>query len=523
MQLPAQPISFQPKQALFDVLYEYSKASWLGYGGSRGGSKSAAARRIMYRRRLAYPGTDGQILRRVWDDVLKNHVLEMFRDFPELRQYYHAQEKRIALPNGSNIFFDAAEVQADVERKAFGPQFMDIMVDQAEQFTESELKKLKTTCRWPGTPEYACKFALFFNPGGVSAGFLQRIFHLHEYHEREMPDDFGFVQAYGWDNAVWALDALKQDGLTEEDYNQWPSSKRFQYYVTRTQYGKEMNALDANQRPGQLLGDFKKFAGQYFSNFNEDVHVWELGDIIFQSHWPRWISIDWGYKHHAPVGWFCQAGLVTEEEGQRKVKPLTILYRCMVKQPGLSERALAEEICAQNGEDHIQNIFAGHDIWKQESSGQTKEEAMSQVFRAHSLPSVKHAKIDRVNGWRCVHRMLDEGEFIITKNCKDVITALPMLVYDEKKDNEDILKTNTKEDDVADMVRYGLYSQYAPKSEPDAIKFQRNAAHLTDLTQRNIYMLKALAESEAKSRRNGMVNTRSIGRYARYAQRWAKA
>jgi hypothetical protein len=118
--------------------------------------------------------------------------------------------------------------------------------------------------------------------------------------------------------------------------------------------------------------------------------------------------------------------------------------------------------------------------------------------------------------------MLDEGEFIITRNCKDVITALPMLVYDEKKDNEDILKTKTKEDDVADMVRYGLYSQYAPQSEPDAIKFQRNAAHLTDLTQRNIYMLKNLAEAQAKSRRNGLVNTRSIGRYARYAQRWAK-
>jgi len=181
-------IKLQPKQALLDWLMENSKASWLGYGGSRGGSKSGGARRIMVRRRLQHPHTNGLILRRVWDDVEKNHVNKMWEEFPDLHQYYKVQSKVIELPEqlgGGKIFFDGAEHAVDVQRKAFGPEYFDVMTDQAEQFSEVELTQLKTVNRWPNTPDNTCKFVLGFNPGGIGAAFLQRIFYLKEYHERE--------------------------------------------------------------------------------------------------------------------------------------------------------------------------------------------------------------------------------------------------------------------------------------------------------------------------------------------------
>src|ERR1700733_4953967 len=195
-------VDLQPKQFTFANLVENSKATWLGYGGSRGGAKSGALRRIMVMRRLKYPGTSGLILRRVWDDVLKNHVNEMWKDgeFPELYKYYKAGEHVIEMPNGSRIYFDSSENSTDVQRKAFGPEFMDIFIDQAEQFTEDELVQIKTTCRWPGTPLYRCKMGLFFNPGGVGAGFLQRIFSTLDFHQNESKDNYAFLQAFGWDN-----------------------------------------------------------------------------------------------------------------------------------------------------------------------------------------------------------------------------------------------------------------------------------------------------------------------------------
>ena len=188
-------INLQPKQGVYDYMMENSPSSFLGYGGSRGGAKSGCARRVMVRRRLKYPGTSGQIIRRVWDDVLKNHVNKMWEEFPDLYEYYRAGEHVIALPNGSRLFFDAAETPTDVQRKAFGPEFMDIFVDQAEQFSENELTQLKTTCRWPNTPINRCKFGLFFNPGGVGAAYLQRIFSTLDYHGEEKREDYAFLQA----------------------------------------------------------------------------------------------------------------------------------------------------------------------------------------------------------------------------------------------------------------------------------------------------------------------------------------
>lgn len=516
--------TLQPKQGFFDYLMENSRASLLGYGGSRGGAKSGAARRIQVKRRLMYPRTNGLIMRRVWDDVEKNHVNPMWEDFPALYDMYKGGSHCIEFPNGSRLFFDSAENSTDVQRKAFGPEFMDIFVDQAEQFTEKELKQIKTTCRWPGMPDHKCKMGLFFNPGGIGAGYLQRIFYTKEYHEREVAHDHAFIQAYGWDNYVWAISALREDypDLTDDQriakFYSWNDTRRFNFFITRTQYGQELNRLDSNERPGQLLGDFKKFAGQYFSNWDEAVHVWDIENIVFEPWWTRWISIDWGFQHHTSVHWHCQAGTV-DEKG--KHKPLVVTYREMIARK-MSERALAEEIVANNDGDKIAHIYAGHDIWKKESNGSTKEKAMSSVFRAHGLPTIKQAVINRVEGWRFMHRSLDEGEWIITRNCKEAISAIPTRVYNEKEGKEDILKTNDLPDDVCDELRYGLYSQAKPDIIPDEVQFQENVKHLSDPTSRAIMLMRLNAERDRKIGESGAVNSRSLARYKRYAKRYGR-
>lgn len=524
-------ITLQPKQGVFDYMLEHSDASHLGYGGSRGGAKSGCVRRTMLRRRLKYPGTSGQIIRRVWDDVNKNHVIKMWEEFPDLYDFYKAGEHVIELPNKSRIYFDAAETPTDVQRKAFGPEFMDIYVDQAEQFSEEELKQLKTTCRWPNTPINRCKFGMFFNPGGIGAAYLQRIFSTMDYHEKEEKKDYKFLQAYGWDNIEWCRQALLEDGFVGDCYGKgckkcavcvfygWTDNKRFQYFVERSQYGQEMNKLPAHMRAGQLLGDFKKFAGQYFSNFDEAVHKWPLNDINFQDFWPRWISIDWGFQHHTVATWHAQVGTVAENG---VAKPLVITYRELIKQH-LSERALAEEICAANGRDKVINIWGGHDLWTMMSTGTTKEKAMSQVFRSHGLPAMKQAKIDRVDGWRHMYTALDEGEWIITDNCTQCLLAIPQGVYNEKevKKNEDMLKTKDLGDDVRDCLRYGLYSQANPEDIPETIKLQRQTAHL-DPTNRAIHMSKLQSDLDYKKRNQGIMNNRSLARYERYSKRFGR-
>jgi hypothetical protein len=432
----------------------------------------------------------------------------MWDDFPELKPYYRSGEHTLALPNGSKLFFDACENAGDVERKAFGPEFMDIAVDQAEQFEERELKQLKTTCRWPGMPEHKCKFLLGFNPGGRGAGFLQRVFSTKDFHEREIPEDFVFLQAYGWDNVEWCRFPLEDDGLSIEDFYSWDNDKRFQYFITRSQYGQELNRLDATMRPGQLLGDFTRFAGQYFSNWNRAEHVVDLTSIKLQPWWPRWISIDWGYQHHTAVYWHIQVG-TKEETG--KDRPLTVTYREYLVNH-LSERALGEEIVRRNDGERIQNVYGGHDLWEKDTTDKTKEAQISSVLTANGLPSVKKALVDRVNGWRLMHLMLDEGEWLISEDCPEAIRAMPTAIYDEKKDNEDVLKTKDVQDDIRDCLRYGIYSQFGTSEPPWEVKLNKAISHLTDPTNRAIHALKLASGREREVRNLGVANLRSTAR-----------
>ena len=85
-------IGLQPKQDLLYDLIENSKHTTFGYGGRRGGGKSGGMRRIFLLRRFKYPGTDGILLRRTRQELMDNHLIPMFREWPFIRDWWRAQE-----------------------------------------------------------------------------------------------------------------------------------------------------------------------------------------------------------------------------------------------------------------------------------------------------------------------------------------------------------------------------------------------------------------------------------------------
>jgi len=310
---------------------------------------------------------------------------------------------------------------------------------------------------------------------------------------------------------------LQADGLTEEDFYSWPDKERKEYFIARSQYGQELKRLDASMRPGHLLGEFTRFAGQFLSIWNESEHTVPLDEILSLPQWGRcrkWISLDWGFQHVTAAHWHAQLGIIDEEGVQRR---LVVTYKKYVR-GGLSERALAEEIVAVNDGDVVEAIFGGHDLWDEDNAGPTKEKAMSQVFRSHGLPSLRKAKIKRVDGWRLMYRMLDEGEWLVTRNCTEAIAAIPTAIYDAKKQNEDVLKTNDDADDVRDSLRYGLYSMFGPRELSDEEQDRQAIAHLSDPTNRAIHAQKRIADRGKALRERGMVNNRSSARNQRYGK-----
>lgn len=397
-------------------------ATWLGYGGAKGGGKSAAILFLQVLRRQQFPGTIGVILRRVWDDVYSNHVEGFKRLFPELAQLY--ANKEVRFPNGSKIRFMAAENFDDVQRKFNGPECMDLFVDQAEQFEEREILHLKTACRWPGMPENACKYGLFYNPGGVSMAFLKRVFHDRKYQGKERPDDYAFIQAYGWDNVEWVKSALSAEGHTVDEFYTWDSPKRFRWFVTKSQYGRNLDAMPQHIRLGYLLGRFDRFAGQYYGAvYDRDklsITPKQVLELI-KPWWRRWISLDWGFYHHCGVLWHAR-GLVTAKELERvtglvsKKSPIDLIltYKTALLQEQ-GETEIAEEIvknCDALERKTIRHIFMGPigPERKIKIGAQTVPQQIGKVMRKYGMPEPVIADDARIAGWRVMYNQLKETQ-----------------------------------------------------------------------------------------------------------------
>lgn len=547
-------LRLQPKQMeLGKLIYRTGPdaATWVGGGGARAGGKSGGLRRIMLDRRQNRPGTPGVILRRIYKDVNENHIQKYFAEFPELIQYWRATDQEFRLPNGSRLCFRYAENQQAVDQSFWGPEWYDIFVDQAEQFSEHELTIIKSSNRWPGAPESDCKTALFFNPGGVGTEFLRRVFHQKRFHNTERAKDYAFVHLYGWDNYVWfeglgltpkqfyAIQGMCKEGEERED----SMCCRFHLFINKTAEGRKLHALPPSLRAGHLLGSFDSFAGQYFAG------VWDESKLILtaqqearliQPWWPRWMGHDDGFVHHAAVGWGTGGKvapkLFNEVFGAAidESVEVWILYRDFAQQE-TEQGELIRQCVVQMDEQEkkqMKRYFLSVDAWEKDSKGHSTADTINQELRLAGLPWAEQAANGRIGGWRFLYAMMkktadvlagkmaptrldDDYEkeaggyslktplLFICSRCTDTIESIPMLIRDTKHPGraEDVWKQPTKADDVGDCVRYLLYSMHSARTEtPLSVKAQEFYESLGEkpMHTKGMAMLKWDAEHKRK-------------------------
>lgn len=498
-------IAFQPKQQRLWELAEKGTATWLGYGGARGGGKSGAGRRVLLRRRLLHPGTVGMIFRRTYPDLLDNHIEPMWREFPGLQDYYNKGEKVLTLPVGngktSQIVFRYAENAKAID-SFLGKEYQDIFVDQAEALTGEELVKLKTSCRWTGDGDTKCNFMLGYNPGGKGSAFLKRIFHERRYLPGENPTDYESIQAYGWDNWEWVKPWLRQQGVSHQQYyHVWDDAQRKECFLEHSDYVKSMWVLSKGLQAGWLYGDFDNFTGQYFHNFEEHRHVVDPAQMTWRPWFKRWVSIDWGYIHNAVAHWFTQAYIGEPGESE----PVIWCYRELVRNRTPSER-FAEEVCELSHDEEIDAIYIDQGAKSRSDSGDTPYDQMNREFRRNGLPQAGLANKDRVGGWTLLRSLLGETEtqpkFVISRACARLIATLPIMANDAVK-VEDCEKFDCGEDgeggdDAADCARYGLMSRLKPNQKPAEQEIAERLAPVQDMTERAMLHRRLVANKTRK-------------------------
>lgn len=495
-------IRFQPKQSKLWSLWDDGITTDIGYGGARGGAKSGGGRRCMILRRLRYPKSYGLILRRTYNELYKSHIVKMFEEYPALRDWWRESSKELVFPNGSRLFFGSADTEGAMSN-FYSSEFADIWPDEAQEFSQGELERLKGSNRCTGNQQIVSKMIFTFMPGFSESGlppkglaYLKRVFVDKELRGAESRRNWAFVQAFSWDNIEWARKELERDEISEEQFYSWSESERREYFLTRTEYGATLASItDENLRDAWLFGKWDVFQGQYFPQFS-DAHVISIEEARKEMKpWhKRWLSGDWGFDHPSVV----YKHIIDD---QQRVTTFGEMYGRQV-----GETELGKRITAACTDGKYVSFPFSWDAGKQskrspretpKSIVQMLNEALGsgipKAFPADSSPG------SRISGWRLMSQLLDSGMWRIANDCPKLIECLPSLMRDPKN-TEDVMKVDFDEngigDDPADSVRMGLQFMLSRARKPAEEVIREKAMAIPDATERFFFAYKKRKDLE---------------------------
>ena len=524
-------IALQPKQQQILNMMRSGRAVVIGAGGGRGAAKSGGADRIELILMGLDPGHVDCIVMRNYDQVRKYHIEPMMRQWPELEKYFNKSESRLVLPAAdgkvSQLDFSYAESLADVERRFRSANYRRIIVDQAEQFTEPELREMRNANRSPGHGK--SRMLLLHNMGGVGIQTLRKWFYTKEYNETEDPNDYDFIKVNPWDNVEWVREALREDGLTPKDYYSWTDAERKEYAATRGQYTRGLASQDPTLAARDWDGDWNVLEGAYFGqSYDRAATSITAAQVrLLIKPWDmRWMSQDWGKSHFCSTHWHAVTKMAPSEiqqvlgwESDQPLKVVITYRRSIVSEMTAVEVAQRiREVTPVEERAKIRRFFLSPDAFGDRDSGHTIAERQGKELRAFELPPPEVADNERIGGWQLMSDLLantkaaaqgkpfNDTVWLISNECPELAEAISLAMRDPKN-LDDVLKTDKGqarlEQDVLDDVRYGIKSFLNGAAKPFSYILQEKVAQVAKdygPTAANITRMKMEADRKKEKR-----------------------
>lgn len=386
----------QPKQEEFFCAEE----RFVAYGGARGGGKSWAARTKAIMLALAHNGIQILFLRRTLAALRENHIYQMRKILKDSASYKSSTHEFI-FPNGSRIVLGYCAAEDDVLQYQ-GQGYDVIFMEEATQFTEFQYQALTESNRSSGMCEtdFEPRMYLTCNPGGVGHNWVKRLFIDKSYRRSEEEKDYCFIKSLVYDN---------------------------EYLMKHSPgYLKSLENLPEMRRRAMLEGNWDAFEGQYFGEFEREIHV--IKPVEIKKHWRRFVSIDYGLDMLACL-W-----IAVDDNGKAYV------YKELYES-GLIISEAAKRIHAVNGDDEICMRFAPPDMWNRR---QETDKSAADIFLENGLYFYRTDN-NRVQGWYELKEWLkpykDEmnittAKLVIFENCRNLIRTLPLLQISKINPND---------------------------------------------------------------------------------------
>lgn len=397
-----------------------AKSGEVLFGGAAGGGKSYGQLVDALIFALRYPQSKQLILRRTLPELDKSLVRCALSLYPQEIFTYKAAKHEGRFKNGSIIDFGYCDAENDVY-KYQSAEYDVIRFDELTHFTESMYTYLISRVR--GANGYPKQIKSSTNPGGVGHSWVKgRFIDTGKPNEEHLGRIF--IPSKVSDNSF----LMKAD----------PG------------YVKRLEKLSRKDREALLNGNWDIFDGQYFTEWERDLHVMEPFEI--PSDWRRYFVMDYGLDMLAGY-WIAVDGF-----GRAYV------YR-EIYESGLIISEAAKKISSATTEKLYASI-APPDLWNRR---QDTGKSAAEIFSENGVPLIA-AKNERVQGWYNLKEWLsprrDEtgsrcAYLRIFSNCINLIRTLPAVTVDSINPN-DVAKTPHELTHAPDAIRYFVAGRPIP-------------------------------------------------------------
>ena len=395
-----------------------SRTRFTAYGGARGGGKSWALRRKLVAMCLRYPTIRCLIVRRTYDELKANHVMPFLREYGAIISFSDT-DKTLYFSNGSKIFLGYCSCDRDVLRYQ-GQEYDVIAIDEATQISEYQFSIFKACLR--GVGNCPRRMYLTCNPGGIGHAWVKRLFVDRSFRSGEDPAEYSFIPAQVFDNEI----------LCQADPD----------------YVSSLKSLPKKLRDAWLYGRWDVFEGQFFPEFDADVHVCGAADIPQFS--KQFVSLDYGFDMLAALL------MAVGADG-------TLYCKREVCISGLTLSAAAGKVAELCGGERVEYAVASPDLWnRRQNSGRSGFEIMQSVA---GMPPMIPADDRRIPGWRVLREYLSvrdgSSRLRISSACSELIRCLPALLCDPNR-AEDASSEPHSVTHAPEALRYAVMSRIEP-------------------------------------------------------------
>ena len=435
--------SFYPKQ----IQFMKSTCRYIAYGGARGGGKSFAARWKGTLLAMRYAGIQILLLRRTLPELRENHLIPLQRilqtekrNKEERLADYKDVSKEFMFGNGSRIKLGYCDSENDVLQYQ-GQAYDVIILEEATHFTEFQFQTLTESNRPSGLMEEPFIPRMYFtcNPGGVGHSWVKRLFIDRVYRNSEKEEDYDFIPSLVYEN----------EWLMENDPG---------YIAT-------LENLPEERRNAMLYGNWDVYDGQFFDEFNREIHVVEPHRL--PTTFKLYRVLDYGLDMLA-----CYH-IIMDTKGDIKVIHEIYEKNLIISEAALKIKETTKALNFSEGDVYL--TLAPDDLW---TRNQETGKSAFDIFYDSGVTLTKVSR-DRINGWLAfkeltkVYEIRDEftgnkvktSKMKIFSTCRQLIRCIPLLQFDSKKFN-DVSAEPHEITHGPDAIRYfALYWTTKPDQE----------------------------------------------------------